>query len=148
MAFDSDNQPEMDSRKPRGKGKRTLMLDAIRSTVEGGEAEFLQQVVTVALGNGGGEDAKPNPQLLTLVLQRIEPPLKSTMPLIEFEFDENATPSVQASQVMKAVSDGVIPPDVGQLFIGSISSMLKIEEVTVLKNDIDLIKEQLGLINE
>lgn len=136
MAFDSNNQPETDDRKPRGKGKRTLMLDAIRASVKGGEAEFLQEVVTIALGKSGGEDVKPNPQLLTLVLQRIEPPLKSTMPLIEFDFDETATPSAQAGQVMKAVSDGVIAPDVGQLFIGSIAAMLKITEVTELEDRI------------
>lgn len=143
MAFTSENQPE--ERKPRGKGKRTQMLEAIRESVEGGEKEFLKKVVSIALGNDGGEDAKPNPQLLTLVLQRIEPPLKSTMPLIEFEFDESATPSFQASQVMRAVSDGVIAPDVGQLFIGSIASMLKIEEVTEIKRDLEEIKEKLGL---
>lgn len=142
MAFDSNNQPEMDDRKPRGKGKKTLMLDAIRASVNGGEAEFLQEVVTIALGKNGGEDAKPNPQLLTLVLQRIEPPLKSTMPLIEFDFDESASPSVQAGQVMKAVSDGVIAPDVGQLFIGSIASMLKITEVTELEDRIKALEEQ------
>ena len=145
MAFDSNNQPEMDDRKPRGKGKKTLMLDAIRASVAGGEAEFLQEVVTIALGKSGGEDAKPNPQLLTLVLQRIEPPLKSTMPLIEFDFDENAVPSVQAGQVMKAVSEGIIAPDVGQLFISSIASMLKIEEVTELKDRLDKIEEALNV---
>lgn len=142
MAFTSENQPE--ERKPRGKGKRTQMLEAIRASVEGGEKEFLKKVVSIALGVEGGEDSKPNPQLLTLVLQRIEPPLKSTMPLIEFDFDENATPSVQAAQVMKAVSDGVIAPDVGQLFIGSIASMLKIEEVTEIKDRLTKIEEALN----
>ena len=142
MAFDSKNQPDMESRKPRGKGKRTLMLEAIRASVKGGEAEFLKEVVSIALGKDGGEDAKPNSQLLTLVLQRIEPPLKSTMPLIEFDFDESATPSVQASQVMKAVSDGVIAPDVGQMFIGSIASMLKISEVTELEDRIKALEAQ------
>ncbi|AUR86836.1 coil containing protein, partial [Vibrio phage 1.090.B._10N.286.48.F1] len=147
-AFDSNNQPEMDDRKPRGKGKRTLMLEAIRASIEGGEAEFLKEVVTIALGKNGGEDAKPNPQLLTLVLQRIEPPLKSTMPLIEFDFDEGAIPSKQAAQVMRAVSDGIIAPDVGQLFIGSIASMLKIEEVTELKDRLSEIEKALGISNE
>lgn len=144
MAFDSKNQPEMENRKPRGKGKRTLMLDAIRASVKGGEAEFLNEVVKIALGKDGGEDAKPNPQLLTLVLQRIEPPLKSTMPLIEFEFDENATPSVQAAQVMKAISDGTIAPDVGQVFIGSIVSMLKITEITELQDRIDALENAMN----
>ena len=148
MAFDSKNQPEMENRKPRGKGKRTLMLEAIRASVEGGEAELLKQVVSIALGKDGGEDAKPNPQLLTLVLQRIEPPLKSTMPLIEFDFDDSAAPSVQAGQVMKAVSEGIIAPDVGQLFISSIASMLKIEEVTELKGRLSEIEKALGISNE
>ena len=145
MAFDSKNQPEMENRKPRGKGKKTLMLEAIRASVKGGEAEFLKEVVSIALGKDGGEDAKPNPQLLTLVLQRIEPPLKSTMPLIEFDFDDSAAPSVQAGQVMKAVSDGAIAPDVGKLFIESISLMLRVEEVTELKDRLDRIEEALNV---
>jgi hypothetical protein len=132
---------------PRGKGKKTLMLDAIRDSVEGGEHEFLKQVVKIALGQDGSEESKPNPQLLTLVLQRIDPPVKSTLPLIEFEFNEKATPSEQAAQVMKAASDGTIAPDVANMFISSIASMLKIEEVTEIRKELDQIKEMLG-VNE
>ncbi len=136
MAFDHENQPTKDQRKPRGKGKRTLMLDAIRETVEGGEKEFLNKVVMIALGQDGGSDSKPNPQLLTLVLQRIEPPLKSTMPLVNFDFNEKADPHEQASQVMKAISNGEISADVGGVFMSSITAMLKIKEVTDLEERI------------
>ena len=66
------------------------------------------------------------------------------LPLVDFEFDENAAPNVQASQVMKAVSDGLIAPDSGQMFISSIASMLKIEEVTEIKDRLDKIEEALN----
>ena len=66
------------------------------------------------------------------------------MPMVDFEFDENASPNVQASQVMKAVSDGLIAPDSGQMFISSIASMLKIEEVTEIKDRLDKIEEALN----
>jgi hypothetical protein len=147
---DPENKITPDSRStmiPRGKGKKTLMLDAIRDSVEGGEHEFLKQVVMIALGRDGSEESKPNTQLLTLVLQRIDPPLKSTLPLIEFDFNEKAKPAEQAAQVMKAASDGVIAPDIANIFVSSIASMLKIEEVTEIRKELDQIKEILG-VNE
>lgn len=144
MAFDTEHQPKKEARKPRGKGKRVLMLDAIRDSVNGGEAEFLSKVVSIAIGN---DEEKPNVQLLTLVLQRIEPPLKSTMPLIEFDFDEKLSPSKQAAQVLKAVSKGKVSPDVAHIFISSIASMMKIDEVTELQKRIEAIEKSLGLIN-
>jgi hypothetical protein len=136
------NQIDKDKRKdlpPRGKGKKTLMLEAVRATC-GSESEFLQKVVQTAIGD---DKAKPNMQLMTLVLQRIEPPMKSTLPLVNFEFNENSKPHEQAAQVMKAVSDGDIPADVGGMFVNCITSMLKIEEVTSIKEDIDEIKKAL-----
>lgn len=143
MAFDSENQPE--KRKPRGRGKRSLMLEAIRKEIEGGEIEYLKQIIRLSLGTG---DGKPNSHLQSMVLQRIEPPLKSTMPFVEFDFDEKSKPHEQAASIMKAVSAGKISPDVGHVFISSITSMLKIEEVTQIKKDIDSIKEMLGITND
>ena len=131
----------------RGKSKKTLMLDAIRDSVQGGEHEFLKRVVMIALGQDGLEDSSPNAQLLTLVLQRIEPPLKSTFPLIEFDFDEKAKPAEQAAQVIRAASDGVIAPDIANIFVSSIAAMLKIDEVTEIRKELDQIKEMLG-VNE
>lgn len=125
---------------PRGKGKKSLMLDAIRSTCKS-EQEFLEQLVIVSIGGmvevGKDEDKKPlmeyrhpNPMLLNLVLNRIEPSLKPISPCIEFEFDSKAKPYEQAIQVLDAVSKGKIPPDIGNLFVASIQAMLKIQEVT------------------
>ena len=138
VEFSSENQPE--ERKPRGKGKKSLMLEAIRSVCEN-EQEFLRRVVTVGLGGAevtgkddDGEDIveyrPPNPMLINMVLSRIEPPLKAISSMVNFEFDDKAKPHEQAAQVLKAVADGSIAPDIGHMFVTSISSMLKIQEIT------------------
>lgn len=137
--FDEINQPK--DRKPRGKGKRTLMLDAIKS-VCGSEKEFLEAVVRQAMGD---EETKPNPTLMTMVIQRIEPPIKSVMPFVEFDFNPKSSPADQASQVMKAAAEGKVSPDVANMFVSSIASMLKIEEITELQKRIEQIESQLGL---
>jgi len=156
--FTSENQPDPEKKK-RGKAKKTLMLDAIRAQVEGGEEEFLKRVVEYSIGHNGHpaieatEEADavdeilpspPHPKLLALVLNRIEPPLKATMPLIDFEFDISAEPHQQAAQVIDAVSKGDISPDIGHMFVSSIKSMIEIHEFTELKSRIEKIEEILS----
>jgi hypothetical protein len=104
----------------RGKSKKTLMLDAIRDSVQGGEHEFLKRVVMIALGQDGSEDSSPNTK---------------------------AKPAEQAAQVIRAASDGVIAPDIANIFVSSIAAMLKIDEVTEIRKELDQIKEMLG-VNE
>lgn len=125
----------------RGKAKKTLMLDAIKA-VCGDEGEFLQRVI--ALGLGDGKDLPANPALLTLVMNRIEPPLKSISPMVNFEFNPNAKPHEQANQVLKAVANSEIAPDIGQMFVGSIKSMIDIEEYTDLKDRIEKLEKALA----
>ncbi len=153
--YTSDNQPG--ERKPRGKGKKTLMLDAIKS-VCGSEEEFLKQVVAIGIGgltkvNATDDDdeyeyKQPNTMLLNMALSRIEPPLKATSPMVEFEFNPESKPHEQASQVLKAVSVGQLAPDIGQIFISSIKAMIDIEEYTDLKQRIEAIEKSLGLSSE
>ncbi len=133
----------------RGKGKKSLMLDAIRD-VCADEQSFLKQVVTIGLGGWTQPEQKedeepaepvfqqPNPMLLNMVISRIEPPLKAIAPMVEFDFDENGTPYDKSSQVLKAMANGDLAPDVGAMFINGIQSMLKIQEVTELER---MIKE-------
>ncbi len=139
----------------RGKGKKSLMLEAIRD-VCGTEQDFLKQVVAVGLGGWTKPEQKedeeevepvfqsPNPVLLTLVMNRIEPPLKSISPMVNFEFNPNAKPHEQASQVLQAVANSEIAPDIGQMFVASIKSMIDIEEYTDLKDRIEKIEEALN----
>lgn len=137
-SFSKKNQPK--KRATRGKAKKSLMLDAIKSVCKN-EKEFLKQVVAIGIGGvtkvGTDEDGKditeykaPNTILLNMVINRIEPPLKATSPMIQFKFNKKASPHEQAIQILEAVSKGLIAPDVGQVFINSIQAMLKIQEVT------------------
>ena len=126
----------------RGKGKKSLMLEAIR-TVCKTEQDFLQKVVEIGLGDPLNELA-PNPALLTLVINRIEPPLKAIAPMVEFEFNSDAKPHEQANQILKAVANSQIAPDIGQMFVASIKSMIDIEEYTDLKERIEKLEKALA----
>ena len=136
--FNTEAQPE--DRKPRGKGKKSLMLEAIREVCED-EQEFLKKVVAIGLGDSVDG---PNPTLLALVINRIEPPLKAIAPMVEFDFDTDAKPHDQANQILKAVANSQIAPDIGQMFIGSIKSMIDIEEYTDLKERIEKLEKALS----
>lgn len=139
----------------RGKAKKSLMLEAIRS-VCGDEEEFLKQVVTIGLGGWTQPEQKedeepeepvfqnPNPVLLTLILNRIEPPLKSVSPMVEFKFSSKAKPHEQTDQLLKAMAKGQLAPDVGQMFISSIKSKVDIEEGTDLKERIEKLEKALS----
>lgn len=127
---------------PRGKAKKTLMLEAIRE-VCGDEQEFLRKVVAIGLGDPKS-DLAPNPTLLTIVLNRIEPPLKAVSPKVSFEFNSKLKPHEQANQVLDAVADGRLAPDIGQMFIASIKSMVDIEEYTDLKERIEKLEAALS----
>ncbi len=149
MAKSSTTLKKGDNLPKRGKAKKTLMLDAIRE-VCGDEKEFLRQVVEVGLGGavktGPDEDdveyRQANPMLLNMVLNRIEPPLKSVSPLVEFSFNKNAKPYEQALQVLEAVSSGKIPADIGSVFVTSISSMLNIQEKTDFEERLKAMEDQ------
>jgi hypothetical protein len=151
MAFDENHQPPMENRKPRGKAKRTLILDAIKKKAligmhEGAtraecEEAFFGHIASRAFN----PEDKDSGTLLKFLGDKGWAGLKPTMEPVEFELDETATPAFQAAQVMKASSLGKIPPDVAGLYMTCIASMMKIEEVTTIKADIERIKEQLGI---
>ncbi len=135
---------------PRGRSNRTKLLEAIReesligltpsSTQDEAEkAHFLH----IAKRAYDGIDDKDSGMLLKHLGDKCWPNLKPTMENVNFDFDPSATPSVQSQQVLKAAADGIIPPDIASVFIGSIASMLKIEEVTEIKERLDKLEELL-----
>lgn len=71
--------------------------------------------------------------------------MKPTLGRVEFEFNKDAAPHIQASQVMKAAANGDIAPDVANMFISSIASMLKIDEVTELQKRIESLEKALNV---
>jgi len=144
--FSKDSQPKKENRKPRGKHKRTLMLEAVRATCETGEeSEFLQKIVKAAMGDPFADTPiPPNTQLMTLVLQRIEPPLKPTAQCIKFDFANKGTPAERALSIIESVASGELPVDTGQVLIGIIKDTVVIEESTELKERIAKLEELIG----
>jgi len=122
--FGKDKQPV----KRRGKAERTKIIEAMARQSKT-EEDFYDYLVTRAFNP---EDNFGAPELL----KRLYPIPKATLPMVEFDFDEKASLSVQASQIMKASSSGKIAPDVAGTFIASIASMLKITEITDLEERI------------
>jgi len=117
-SFGKKNQPT----KRRGKSERTKILEAMKR-VGKTENGFYDELVNRA---HNPEDNFSYKELLI----RLSPIPKAVAPSITFDFDENAPMHEQSSQVLKAISKGDIPPDIGQGIISSIASMIKIKEVT------------------
>ena len=144
--FTADKQPS----KRRTKSFKTKLLNAIRENAllemganakpEEIEAAFLSHVSARAFNP---EDMASS-ALLKELLSKSYSSVKATMPEVEFDFPENGEPKDQAAAVMKAIANGDIPPDVGQIFISSIKSMLDIEEITDLKARIEQLEELIG----
>ena len=120
----------------RGKSERTKILDAMERAGETEEG-FYDLLVTKAT------DPKDKFTFRELLI-RISPIPKQTSPLVEFEFDEKAKPHIQAGQVLKAISQQLIPADVGNMFIQSVKAMIDIEEYTDLKDRIDKLEKALN----
>ena len=119
-SFDKDKQPV--KRKPRGQSERTKILDAMKRKGKT-ETGFYDELITRAFNPDDNFTFKE-------VLARMSPIPKAVSPLYQFTFNEKAEPHVKASQVLKAMADGVLPSDIGALYISGIQSMLKIKEVT------------------
>ena len=103
------------------------MLDAVRE-VCGSESEFSQKLVTLAVGTG-------NPVLLGQVFDRIQPKDRATYPDTKFTYDKTAPLTDQVTQIIEEVSKGKLAPDVGKMMVDAISTAMKIEEFTVIKED-------------
>ncbi len=145
------NQITPDSRKgmpTRGRSKRILILEAIReeslmgmkpdANNEESEKAFFTHVARQA----SNPESEHFGMCLKLLADKGWASVKPSAECVEYDFDESAKPHKQAAQIMKAISDGVIPPDIGSTLVNSIASMLKIEEVTELADRIQALEEK------
>lgn len=153
MAKSSTTLKEGDNLPSRGKSNKNRILDAIRSesvrsliglvgepTRDQAEEAFFSHVAKRAFN----VDDKDSGQMLKVLADKGWSSVKPTMERVEFEFDSTSTPDKQASQVLEAASKGLISPDVANMFIDSISKMLKIDEITAIKNRLEAIEEALN----
>lgn len=143
MATSSTTLKKGDNLPGRGRAIKTLMLEAIReesllsltpkSTREDAEKAYLKHIAKRAFN----PEDPASPTLIKTLMDKSYPSIKATMPTYDFEFDVNAKPMEQASQIIKASSTGQIPPDVASVFVQSIKNMIDIEEYTDLKERIE-----------
>lgn len=135
-----------DNLPPRGMSNKNRIIEAMKaesfeglgetSTRDECEIAFFRKVIKKA---SDAED-KDSGAMITLLGNKGWSNMKPTLGNVEFDFDAKATPSQQASQVMEAAAKGELAPDIANMFVSSIASMLKIEEVTALRDEVDEIK--------
>jgi hypothetical protein len=111
---------------------RTLMLNALKERGVD-EQGFVALLVSKALDGEGN-----NGVYISELLKRYAPVTKATLEPVDIaNFPQDGTPLQKAEAVYNAMAAGEIPPDVGQIFIDSISKLLAIEEITELKTRLD-----------
>ena len=133
-SFDKGTQPK--ERKGRGKSERTKILEAMKrfgKTEEG----FYELLMEKAFNPEDNFTFKE-------LLNRMSPMPKAVNPIVEFDFPKEAKPHVQAAFVLDAVASGVIPSDIGNMFVQSIKAMIDIEEFTSLKARIEALEKDLS----
>jgi hypothetical protein len=135
--FSKENQPPGE-RKSVPKF-RTLMLNALK---ERGidEKGFVRELVNKAMEPGLHQGS-----YLSELLKRYAPVPKSTFEnVVVSGFDETGSALQKAEAVYNAMASGEIPPDVGQIFIDSISKLLAIEEITEIKTRLDALEKSIN----
>ncbi len=78
------------------------------------------------------------------LLKKYLPDEKSSAPCIEFDFKKSDKPHKKVDQIIKSISSGKVPPDIGGILIQSIKSMVDVEEYTDLKERIEKLEKALA----
>lgn len=141
--FSEGMQPD----KRRGKSKRTLILEAIQeesllrmspdSSKDDCEKAFFGHILARAVNPEDQNGA----MLLKALLDKGWASVKSTMEPVKFNLDKSKPLSDQANEILFAISEGDIPPDVGVLMVNAITNALKIKEITELEDRIKALEE-------
>lgn len=135
----------------RGRSNKTKILEALRkesfeslsedATNDQCEVAFFRHIVRRI--QDGVED-KDSGMLLKFLGDKGWSSMKPTLGSVEFDFDENLPPHEQASQVLAAAAKGHIAPDVAQMFVTSIANMLKINEITEIKDRLEALERMIS----
>ena len=119
--------------KPKGvKHKATQVASLL---IEGEMEALTRKAVELAL--------QGDTTALKICLDRIAPPLKSTMPSIQLDLSHCDTLSSTAKAFIDAASTGKIPPDIATQLIASISNIARVEEIESLKHRLEAIEHVL-----
>lgn len=127
--FTSENQPANRKSGPNIKAKIIAALGRRNMT----ENDFMDRLVELALDQGG--------VFMSELLKRYSPIPKQTHDPVVIQFPENGSALEKAEAVIKAMAEGEISPDIGQIFIDAISKSLGIEEVTELAKRLEALEK-------
>ncbi|PLP98812.1 DUF5681 domain-containing protein [Cupriavidus pauculus] len=72
-------------------------------------------------------------QAASLVLSRVAPALKAQAERVTFSFDAQAPLTQQVEQVLQAIADGHVAPDMGKQIIESISALAGVRQIDELE---------------
>ena len=155
MASNKTTLKKGDKLRSRGKSFKTLLMEVIKeesmigitpkSTKEDADKAFIKHVAMRAFA---GEADQNSAMLLKELLSKSYPSLKPTLEKFTFNFNSSGTDLQKATDILKAISAGELPPDVGQLIVGVIKDNSIIEANTDLKERITEIEKSLGLTGE
>ena len=136
---------------PRGRNKRTLILEALRerafngltedSTPEQAEKAWFSHLINVATN----KDDKDASLCLRLITERGWAALKPVGEQVSFEFDKDGSLSDQAAQILDAVAKGDLSVDYGKQLVDAIKGLAEIIANTELKDRIKAIEEKLNI---
>lgn len=136
---------------PRGKNKRTLILEALQaqafnglaedSTPEQAERKWFEHLIATAID----PDNKDAALCLRLVTERGWAALKPVGENVEFSFDRNGSLADQAGQILDAVAGGHLSVEHGKMLVDGIKGLAEIEASTELKIRIAEIEKKLGI---
>jgi len=143
----TESRKEMPS---RGRSKRTLILESLKekafkglkkdATTEECEKAWFGFLVDSVVD----PENKDSSMCLRLITERGWAALKPVSDSVAFEFDKDADLSVQASQILDAVSNGNLAVEHGIQLVGAIKGLAEIIAHTELKQRIEEIEKQLG----
>jgi len=151
--FTSEKQPKV--RKPRGKDKRTLILESLERlgvTEEG----FYDRLVLEALGDVGGigddsddnRERKVNHVAFQELWKRFHPVPKPVAPVINFEYPADGTLMDRARAIELGIAEAIIPPDIGVSLLSALAHIAKTEEVTEIKEQLAQLQEIVEQLRE
>lgn len=132
MTFSSSNQPKPENRSGGPSSIKRKIIEALgRANLS--EEQFIDMLVLKALDEGG--------IYLQELLKRYSPITKQTFETIAIaDWPKNGTPIQKAQVILDAMAAGDIPPDLGSIFIESISKSLGIEEITELAKRLEALE--------
>lgn len=109
--------------RPKGvKNRKTIFMQKLEA---GGTVDSLVAALKEGL-------AERDPTCLALLVNRIEPALKSVSQTVEFELDTSKPLADQAAQVVKAMAEGHIGPDVVSQIMDTLDRLAGIRQVDEL----------------